>query len=72
VNQAGRQAGRQALGWCCEVLPTFVFDVNSVVGLLHHVVVGDVTDVLEVHAAPIFRVKVCRLLSFFLIYSILF
>jgi hypothetical protein len=34
------------------VLPTFVFDVNSVVGLLHHVVVGDVTDVLEVHAAP--------------------
>jgi hypothetical protein len=28
-----------------------IIDVNSVLGLLHHLVVGDVADVLEVHAA---------------------
>lgn len=33
-------------------------DVNSVLRPLHHVVVGGVADVLEVHAASIFRGKV--------------
>jgi hypothetical protein len=40
-----------------------IIDVNSVLGLLHRVVVGDVTDVSDVHVASIFRVDVCRLMS---------
>jgi hypothetical protein len=34
---------------------------NCVLGLLHRVVVGDVADVLEVHAASMFRVDMCVL-----------
>jgi hypothetical protein len=37
---------------------------HSVLGLLHHVDMGDVVDVPGVHAASIFRVNVCRLMSF--------
>jgi hypothetical protein len=40
-----------------------ITDVNSVLGLLHRVLVGDVVDVSEVHAASIFRVKVSYILS---------
>jgi hypothetical protein len=32
-----------------------VLDVNSVLWLLHHVVVGDIIDVSEVHATSICR-----------------
>jgi hypothetical protein len=39
-------------------------DVNSVLGLLHHVDIGDVASVSDVHAATIFMVKMCRLASF--------
>jgi hypothetical protein len=39
--------------------------VNSVLGLLYHVNVGDVADISEVHALSIFSVEVCRLVSFF-------
>jgi hypothetical protein len=38
-------------------------NVNSVLGLLDHVVVDSVVDVSEVYAASIFRVKGCRLMS---------
>jgi hypothetical protein len=34
---------------------------NSVLGLLHRVVVGDIADVSDVLAASIFKVQVCRL-----------
>jgi hypothetical protein len=40
------------LAWC------LIVDVNSVFGLLRHVVLGDVADVSEVNAFSIFRVKV--------------
>jgi hypothetical protein len=40
-----------------------IIHADSVLGLLQHVVVGDVADVSEVHAASTFRVKVCRLVS---------
>jgi hypothetical protein len=40
-----------------------LIEVNSVLGLLHRVVVGDVVDVSEVHAGSIFIVEVCRLMS---------
>lgn len=43
---------------CCLII-----NVNSVVGLFHHVVVGNVASVFEIHAAPIFWDEVCRLLS---------
>jgi hypothetical protein len=46
------------------------FDVNSVLGLLHHVVVGSVVDVSEVHSASIFRVEVCRLVSYYVYVSL--
>jgi hypothetical protein len=39
-------------------------DVNSVLGLLGHVVVDSVADVSEVHATSIFKVKGCRLKSY--------
>jgi hypothetical protein len=39
-------------------LSRWLTDVNSVLGMLHRVDVGDVADVSEVHAALIFRVKV--------------
>jgi hypothetical protein len=42
-------------------------DVNSVLGLLHRVNVGDVSDVSEVYATSIFRADVCRLLVFYAI-----
>jgi hypothetical protein len=42
----------------------FFIDVNSVLWLLHHVVVGDVdVDVSEVHAASIFKVGMYGLMS---------
>jgi hypothetical protein len=48
-------------------------DVNSVLGLLRHVVMGDIADVLEVHAPSSSRVEVCRLVGWLLcIYSIVF
>jgi hypothetical protein len=31
-----------------------IIDVNSVVGLLHFVVAGNIADILKMHAAPIF------------------
>lgn len=37
--------------------------VNSVLGLLHSVAVGDPAAVSEVHDASILRVKVCRLVT---------
>lgn len=48
------------------------FDVNYVLGLLHRMVVEDGTDISEVHYASIFRVEVCRLVSFCVLYNILF
>jgi hypothetical protein len=33
--------------------------VNAIIGLLCHADVGDVADVSEIHAASIFRVRVC-------------
>jgi hypothetical protein len=36
-------------------------DVDSVLGLLHHVDVADVADIPEIHATSIFMVRVCRL-----------
>lgn len=38
--------------------------VDSILGLLYHVDVGDIVRVLEVHAAFIFRVREGRLASF--------
>jgi hypothetical protein len=38
--------------------------VESLLGLLYYVDVGDVAHVLEVHVASIFRVRVRRLASF--------
>jgi hypothetical protein len=37
-------------------LPWLISDFNSVLGLLHRVVTGDVTDVSKTHAASIFRI----------------
>jgi hypothetical protein len=42
--------------------------VNSVLWLLYRVDVGDVTDVVEVYAASIFRVKVCEEGQFLCVY----
>jgi hypothetical protein len=39
--------------------PWLVMDVDSVLGVLYSVVVGDDTVVSEAHAASIFRVEVC-------------
>jgi hypothetical protein len=39
-------------------------DVDSVLTLLHRVDVSYVIDISEVHVASIFRVEVCRLVSF--------
>jgi hypothetical protein len=47
-------------------------DVDSVVGLLHHVNVGDAADISEVCAASIFSVEVCRLMSFFVYIALCF
>jgi hypothetical protein len=33
------------------------FDANSVLGLLQHVVVGDIADASKVHAATIFTIE---------------
>jgi hypothetical protein len=38
-------------------------DINSVLGLLHCVAVGYVTNISEVHNDSIFRVKSCRLVN---------
>jgi hypothetical protein len=43
--------------------------VNSVLGLLHRVDLGDVTDISEVHVASIFRVKVSKLVSCYSVVS---
>jgi hypothetical protein len=40
-----------------------IIDVNYVLGLLHSMIVGDVPDLSEVHAASIFKVEVCRFMS---------
>jgi hypothetical protein len=40
-----------------------IIDVNSVLGLLHLVVVDDVANISELHAASFFRVKVCWLVN---------
>lgn len=40
-----------------------IVGVNSGLGLLRIVVVGDFADVSEVHVASIFRVEVCSLVS---------
>jgi hypothetical protein len=39
-------------------------DASSVLGRLYCVAVGNVANVSEVHAAFIFRVKVCRVIEF--------
>jgi hypothetical protein len=39
------------------------FDGDFVREFLHHMVVGDTATVSEAHAASIFRVEVCRLIS---------
>jgi hypothetical protein len=39
--------------------------------LLHSVGVGNVADVSEMHVASIFRIKVCRLVSFY-VYAALY
>jgi hypothetical protein len=39
-------------------------DVNFVLRLLHLVVMGDIADVLEVHAATIISADVCRLVNY--------
>lgn len=41
------------------------YKVDSVLVLLHHVDVGDVAKISNIHADSIFRVKVCRLMSFY-------
>jgi hypothetical protein len=45
-----------------------IIDVDFVLGLLHRVDVSDAADVSKVHAASIFRVEVCRLMSLCSIY----
>jgi hypothetical protein len=50
-----------------------IFDVlkpvtMKVPGMFHRVGVGDVTNASEVPTVSTFRVEVCRLLSFFLVY----
>jgi hypothetical protein len=49
---------------------TLIIDVKYVLKLFHRVVVGDVAEVSEVHAASIFRVDVCRLVSCFVYMSL--
>jgi hypothetical protein len=51
---------------------SLITDVNYVLGFLHFVVVDDVADVSKVHAASIFRVEVCVLVSFCVYFNILF
>jgi hypothetical protein len=41
-----------------------IIDVNSVLGLLHFVDVGNIAGVSEVRAASIFRVEACQLVNF--------
>jgi hypothetical protein len=50
----------------CTAITAYTIDVSLFLGLFHLVIVGDVADVSVVHAAPIFRVEVCRLLSLYL------
>lgn len=40
------------------------YQVDSVLLLLHHADVGEVAQISNIHADSIFRVKVCRLMSF--------
>jgi hypothetical protein len=47
-------------------------NIDSVLGLLHHVNVGDVADVSEVYTTSIFRVEVCKVCEFLCIRKILF
>jgi hypothetical protein len=39
-------------------------NVKNIIELLHHVHVGYVADISELHTTSIFRVKVCRLGEF--------
>jgi hypothetical protein len=41
-----------------------ITDVNFILGLSHSVDVSEVSNVLKVQAASIFKVEVCRLVSF--------
>jgi hypothetical protein len=56
--------------WCDEwllfisIFLCLIVDVNSVVGLVHLVGVGDVANGLEVHVASIFMVEACELGEF--------
>jgi hypothetical protein len=54
------QYGFRDLGSEYRLSRRLITDVNSVLGLFHLADLGDVADVSEVHAACIFRVKVCR------------
>jgi hypothetical protein len=42
----------------------FLCDVNSVLGLLYSMVFADISDVSEVYSASIFKVEVCRIVTF--------
>jgi hypothetical protein len=44
-----------------------IIDVNSVLGLLHRVYVGDVEDISEANAPSIFSVSFLELLSFLIV-----
>jgi hypothetical protein len=41
-----------------------IIDVNSVLGLYHRVDVSKVFDLLKLQTASVFKVEVCRLVSF--------
>lgn len=43
------------------VITVIALDVNSVLGLLHHVIVSDVTNFSKVPAPSIFMKEICRL-----------
>jgi hypothetical protein len=68
----GGFTGYRARSGCCDedevtdfgLSLWLIIYVNSVLALLHRVVVGDVASVSEVRAASIFRVEVCMLVSF--------
>jgi hypothetical protein len=47
-----------------------IIDVDFILGLLHYVDVDDVGDISKIHSASIFRVQVCRLVSFY-VYSVI-
>jgi hypothetical protein len=47
-------------------------NVNSVCGWLHHADIGNVANVLEVHATTIFRFEVFRVGEFSCIYRLSF